>query len=744
MATTGRPADGVDRRTIVRHALRVTLAASLGFYVCRYAFDRPETAVYALFGAVAMGVLSQIPGSGRQRAVVILTAVPVALGLVAAGTGLAVHTATAVAGMVVVGFCLAFAPVAGPRPAGAAAGLQLMYILPSFPPYAPDHLSGRLVGAATGMLLLAAAEAWVVPAPGPERPYRRILADAIGTAGSAAAALADGHGRRVPDDLTDAGEELRPSLLPPAERPAGAGRTDRALAEAGAAARELLAQLQALAAQAPRPRDPASAALLARVAEACRDTEHALRGGPAPPATRMDEAVRAFQSTRLAEARRPAATRPSPEVLRHQAAVLATSVPAQIAKSSVRVAIDGRRAHPLRPASLFWYARRSTAYLYWRRLRGNLTPRSVHFQNAIRITAGLALARLTAGALDLSHGFWVLLAVLTLTRTNVMGTWRGVRLALVGTFVGSLAAAGLLIAFGRHTDAYAAVLAPAMLIAFSVGPMLGVAWAQGLFTLVVASAFAQLAPASWELAQERILDVATGCLIGLVCGVLAWPRGARTEVLRAMAQLLRGVGRTVDETTGALLRGPNTPTPAAIPEARHELRLAQSSFAQFQGEPHSPRDHPVDLQAILITAHHALLGAQELLDSHRQSPRPRAAYEAEAAYAAQAAQAASERGRALSRACEALADEVAEGRVRPGPRPGPEHVIPAALLDGDGRGGGEGEGERADAAVGEVDRDSAALPLLIDLEAWLNAIARDIAHIRPRHAAAATVPVPDR
>ncbi|WTW98807.1 FUSC family protein [Streptomycetaceae bacterium NBC_01309] len=757
MATTSRPAGGSERRAIVGRALHVTLAASAGFYVCRYAFDQPEPAIYALFGAVAMGALSQIPGSGRQRATVIAGALPIALALVAVGTALAVHTATAVAGMAVVGFCLAFSAVAGPRPAGAAPGLQLMYILPSFPPYAPDHLPGRLLGTAIGILLLAALELWVLPARGADRRYRLVLADAIGTASRAADALAaragggtadgqdsgqgggtsDGTGDRhdgdFPEDLLrdllKAGEALRPALLPPAERPGGAGRTDRALTQAAGAARELLSQLRGLAAQETALHDPESAVLLARVAQACRDTEDALRGGPAPPATRMDEAIRAFQEARLAAARRPAPTRPSPAVLRHQAAVLASSVPAQIAKSSVRVAIDGRAAGPLHPESVFWYASRGTAYLYWVRVRGHLTPHSVHFQNAVRITAGLALARLTAGLLDLAHGFWVLLAVLTLTRTNVIGTWRNVRLALVGTFVGSLAAAGLLTAFGPHTDAYAAVLAPAMLLAFTVGPMLGIAWAQGLLTVVVASAFAQLAPTNWELAQARILDVATGCLIGLVCGVLAWPRGARTEVLRTAAELLRSLGRTVEQATYAMLHDPDVGLPTApqvvrrgpsatatvsqsIDETGHALRLTQSSFAQLQAEPEAPRPHLTsdpdphlpDLQAVLVTAHHTLLSAQELLDSHRQSPRPSAP---------DAIRSASARGTELARECTALADDLAQGSVAPGPPPKPAHVIPSALLDGDD------------------ESDSAALPLLIDLETWLNAVARDLAHIRP-------------
>ena len=53
---------------VIRRAARVTLVACLGFYLCEYVFDRPAMAPYALFGAVALGALSTIPGSPRQRA----------------------------------------------------------------------------------------------------------------------------------------------------------------------------------------------------------------------------------------------------------------------------------------------------------------------------------------------------------------------------------------------------------------------------------------------------------------------------------------------------------------------------------------------------------------------------------------------------------------------------------------------------------------------------------------------------
>nr|MDT0525439.1 FUSC family protein [Streptomyces sp. DSM 41633] len=152
---------------------------------------------------------------------VVLRALPPALGLAALGTCLAVDTWSATGGMLVIGFLLAFAAVAGPRPAGAAPGLQLFYILACFPPYAPDALGERLTGLAVGMLLLAASHALLPDPPVPS--YRKRLAAALATAARGVTT-----GEVTARDLRDTGARMRLSRVPPSERPAGAGRTDRA------------------------------------------------------------------------------------------------------------------------------------------------------------------------------------------------------------------------------------------------------------------------------------------------------------------------------------------------------------------------------------------------------------------------------------------------------------------------------------------------------------------------------------
>ncbi|WP_436800749.1 FUSC family protein, partial [Streptomyces cyaneofuscatus] len=484
---------GQERATIVRRAVRVAVAASAGFYPLLYGAGLPVMALYALFAPIAVGLLSPVPGSGRQRVSVMLRALPPALVLATLGTLLAVQTWAAVGGMLAVGFVLAFAAVGGPRPAGVAPGLQLFYILACFPPYAPGTLGQRLAGLALGVLALAACELLLPDPPAVSYPER--LARALDEAARGAA-----PGGVPPERLREAGARLRLASVPPAERPAGAGRTDRAREQGGRAVRRLLDQLATLAETPPAGPDPASDALLDRVSELCATCARFLRTGTGPPvAGALEEAMRDFQAERVRLASGPPGERPPVEVLRRQSQVLALAESTRMAEITTDIAVHGRPTEPAVPRRLFWYAELSTPRLWARRVTGNVTFRSVLFQNALRTALGLAAARAVAGSLDLSHGFWVLLAVLTLGRTTAGATWRAVRLAVAGNAAGALVAGALLIGLGPHTDAYAALLAPVMLVAFALGPLLGIAYAQGLFTLVVATAFAQIEPVTWRL-----------------------------------------------------------------------------------------------------------------------------------------------------------------------------------------------------------------------------------------------------
>ncbi|MFI5863819.1 FUSC family protein [Streptomyces sp. NPDC051546] len=596
-----------------RRAVRVTLAAGLGFYVFLYGFDRPVEATYALFAAVALAGLSRIPGSGRERALVVARVLPAACALVALGTWLSVRTWAAVAGMLVIGFCVAFSSAAGPRLAGAAPGLQLLYILPCFPPYAPDTFGQRLTGTVAGILLLILAEATVLPDPAVPR-YQDLAAAAADEAARCAEVL-----ERPPHTLpaaetaraSERSQALRPSHVDEAQRPAGPGVRERALAHTGLAARTLLARLRSLPPPEPDPSDGTAGRDLVRaVRESAAGTAVLLRGGT-PPATDSSR----LRDLQVSLARTPVSG-PGPGL--RNAALVELADAALVLRGAAGIAVRGRAGAvdavgpgagaAAGPADRFWYAGEGPVRLWWHRLAGNSGPRSVHFQNAVRIGVALAVARTVAGVDSLPHGFWAMLAVLSLTRTNAVQTRATVRLALIGTLVGAVAAGGVLALAGEASTVYAIVLPPLMLFAFCVGPVRGVGWAQAMFTLVVAMAFAQLSPTTWELAEVRFLDVLIGSAIGMVCGLLAWPRGAHDELGRAVAELLHAAADDVQAATAAFGR-PREVEPDQ--RVRHALAMAESAYAQYQTERARPATAPgEDWQAAVMTGHHVLWGGR--------------------------------------------------------------------------------------------------------------------------------------
>ncbi|MEU9703309.1 FUSC family protein [Streptomyces sp. NPDC047981] len=281
--------------------------------------------------------------------------------------------------------------------------------------------------------------------------------------------------------------------------------------------------------------------------------------------------------------------------------------------------VRGRSAGAVPPLGRFWYATMRAPQLWWRRLIGNTGSRSVFFQNAVRISLALAAARVVAGLDTLPHGFWAMLATLSLTRTTLDATRTSIRQALTGTLIGALCTAGILALVGTDTTVYAAVLVPLLLITFTVGPVKGIGWAQAFFAIVVSLVFAQLAPATWELAEVRLLDVLIGSTVGAVFGLLAWPRGAHREVRQSSAALLRSAAETVVATASTIAAGGvrDPADPLRHASLRRTLVLAESAYAQFQAEPRvrAPVDQarPTDWQAVLLTGHHALWGADRLL-----------------------------------------------------------------------------------------------------------------------------------
>ncbi|MDD7923312.1 FUSC family protein [Actinomycetospora chibensis] len=609
-----------------RRAARVAVVATVAFMLTRYGLGSPTIAVYAVFGAIGFGVLSQVVGTPRERTRTLAACFVAGSVLVTLGTLLAGSTAAATIGMLVVGVVVAFLPTGGPRAAGVASGLQLLYILPSFPPYAPETLPGRLLGLAIGMGLLAIADRVLWP-PRPIESYAcraaaaaRAIADLVD---AATTGVGDLPTRRAVAEHADG--RLKLLATPWEERPTGPGAEDRGLAHLGAALRAVRGRVEVLiagdtenAGDAPAECvNPDVRAPLAATAASLRRTADALTGhGPPPEVADVDAARAAYTALRLAAL---ASVGDSEEAIaRTRAAVAVGQIlsAARVAVQAARIVVDPRgRARTPAPGDLAWWTTASTPLLWWRRIRAHLSPRSVYLQNAVRLGVGLALARFVAGELDLSHGLWVLLATLTLMRTSVMTTRATLLPAIVGTTAGAVLAAGLLALVGQETVVYAVLFPVLCVAAVGAGQVFGMIAGQASFTLLVAVLFAQLAPAGPSLAGARVLDVVVGAVIGIGVGAAVWPAGGHGEMRRDAARCLLASADLIT-AMAAWLSGAGARDEVArrLATADHRMLLFEATFLQYRAERGGRHENDVDWFTVLGVVHRVVRAARSALD----------------------------------------------------------------------------------------------------------------------------------
>jgi uncharacterized membrane protein YccC len=170
-----------------------------------------------------------------------------------------------------------------------------------------------------------------------------------------------------------------------------------------------------------------------------------------------------------------------------------------------------------------------------RRVFSHLSFRSVWFRNAVRGGVALGLAVAVAEVTNVQHGFWVVLGTLSVLRSNALGTGATALRAVGGTTLGFIVGAVITVGVGDHTALLWALLPLAVLLAGIAPSMISFVAGQAAFTLTVIILFNIIAPAGWRVGLTRIEDVAIGCGVSIVVGLLFWPRGATTALGRALS-----------------------------------------------------------------------------------------------------------------------------------------------------------------------------------------------------------------
>ena len=257
------------------------------------------------------------------------------------------------------------------------------------------------------------------------------------------------------------------------------------------------------------------------------------------------------------------------------------------------------------------------------RITSYLEPHSVWLHNSVRGAAGLGLAVLAARLTGVQHAFWVVLGALSVLRSNALNTGQDAVRAMLGTVVGFILGAALMVGIGTNTTLLWFLLPLAVFLAGVAPAVISFAGGQAAFTLTLVILFNILQPAGWRVGLVRVEDVALGVGVSLVVGVLFWPRGAAPALRQALAQAYAdGAGYLASTVRAGTSRAdPGGPALPAVADdaarAAAASRRLDDAFRTFLAERGTKRLPLADMAGLVTGVAGLRLEADAVLDLWR-------------------------------------------------------------------------------------------------------------------------------
>ena len=626
----------------MRAARAVVVIPSL-FALAYEGFGNLQMALFAAFGGFASLIFAAFGGTKRDKLIAHLgLAVTGSIGLII-GTAVSPVKWLAVLVTIPVAFGIFFAGVAGPNAASGVAGALLGYVLPVATPGTISMIPDRLAGWWLASVVSTAA----VLLFSPPSPGDRLRAAAAGSARALAAHLEEA----VRGTATAAGtercqaakHELMNAFASTPYRPTGLATADQGLASVV----QLLEWCTALLADATdgHPNldraDQCDRDLLAQTASVLSRAGDLLAGqamddpGTLLDASEMDrqrEACGAYHRSAP-----PSRDYDSVEIIaRHAFHAQAISIAVRAIVADTLIATRHADPETIAARRRGWYGAQPEGTMAERRVAGlsgaigvlarHASVRSVWFLNSLRGSLALAAAVLVADVSGVQHGFWVVLGTLSVLRTNAASTESTALRALGGTVIGFVVGALLLLGIGTSTPALWAALPIALAVAAYAPGTLPFTFGQAAFTVVVVVLFNLLQPVGWKVGLLRIQDVALGCLVSLVVGVLFWPRGAASVVGDDLCDAFRRGAAYLTQAVDWALGSRHTPPDAGAAAVTAGIRLDEA-LRGFLAEQGAKRLSKEDLWMLVMATMRLRLTAYSLAglqapDSARHRPHP--------------------------------------------------------------------------------------------------------------------------
>jgi hypothetical protein len=581
----------------LRRAARTAIVMPIMFALGDKVIDNIQLATFAAFGTFALLMLADFGGSMRERLEAQLSLALVGVVFICVGTLASRNAWLAAVAMAVVAFGVLFVGVVSSVLASASTALLLSFILPvsliSPASAIPDRLIGW--GMASAASLLAIALLWPAPVRDPVRGLAvaacravaaRLRSDVAYMVGARDEAAAAAHQQAI-DAANGAVAGLRGGFLASPFRPTGLATPARIVVRLVDELTWVNLILESRPVGASAAVNPAACAVKEAAANALERGADLLehRGATASDLDASEQTLRDAldRMERDATGDLPvgAAEPMGPELI----SSLEPSFRAQELSFAVASIVDnvGLTAAAERRS---WWERLlgrqpdgvvGTIEAARQRASAHLAPSSVWLHNSLRGAIGLGLAVLVSNKTGVQHSFWVVLGTLSVLRSNALNTGQFVLRGVLGTAVGFAVGAGVLAMIGTNETVLWCLLPFAILFAGIAPAVISFAAGQGAFTLVLVILFNLIQPAGWRVGLVRVEDVALGCGVSLVVGLLFWPRGAAPALRAAIAGAYVDSARYLNAAVEfGMLRCDASPT-SPVPPTDEANRAAAAS-----------------------------------------------------------------------------------------------------------------------------------------------------------------------
>lgn len=562
-------------------AVRATIVVPGLFALTYKVIGDLQLATFTAFGGFATLVMASFGGRRKDKLIAHFGLAVASSALIVIGTAVGGSPVLATLITVPVAFGVLFAGIAGPNAASASTAALLAYILPATSS-APLSVIGPRLGGWWLATIVGTAAVVLFTRKAPGQELRSALsATARALADELDAALRGALSPAYRTTLVDAKHHLMAVFTATPFRPTGLAAADQALNNlvgilewCTSVLCDSLHEYGDLSGI-----DDVDRRLLAGTAVALRDVAALLAGESANPRLDLLEAGLEASTEHLRDLCQRSDGYTDAVHLSFHARTIAVAAHTAISDALIAahqadpaIVSGGRRRWYGVPDAMAAEGRvaRFTARASVVSRHANL--RSVWFRNSARGAVALAAAVAVADATGVQHGFWVVLGTLSVLRTSAAATGATAMRALLGTVAGFIIGALLLLVIGTSGAALWTALPVAILVAAYAPGALPFAAGQAAFTVVISVLFNLLVPVGWQIGVLRIEDVAIGCAVSLVVGVLFWPRGAGPLVADDLADAFRSGGTYLSDAAHWAL-GLRSEVPAATSAISAGVRL---------------------------------------------------------------------------------------------------------------------------------------------------------------------------